>query len=399
MAERVVFVEGVRTPFGRMGGSLKDFTAVDVAALAIRGLLEKTQIQERKKVDCVFLGSAIGDVKSYGPARFSALAAGLPADTSASYVEMQCGSAIDAINHAAWKIMAGCADIIIAGGMESHSQSYAKFSMAVQPYKKLPPMPVPQQGSPIKEDCIPMLEVSDRMAKEWGISRLECDEFALRSQMRTKAAMDKGFFKHEIVPVTIPGGKKTPPRVFDTDEHPRPNSSLEGLAALEPVRPGGVTTAGNASGLNDGAAMVLMMSESCASRLGYRPYAAWVTGADCGTDPKSLIGPAYSNLTAMKRAGLTMEDISVFECNEAFAAQNLSVIREMEKLSQKKIDQALWNPNGGAIAFGHPNGASGGRIAIFTMHELERSGGRYGMFSSCCGGGMGVTTIIENLRR
>ena len=244
-----------------------------------------------------------------------------------------------------------------------------------------------------------MIEVANRMAREKGITRAECDEFALRSQMRAKAAIEKGYFKQEIVPVTIPGGRKAPDRVFDTDEHPRPGTSIEGLAALEPVRPGGVTTAGNASGLNDGAAVVLMMSESCAARLGYQPYAAWVTGADCGTDPKTLIGPAYSNLTAMKRAGLTMEDIAVFECNEAFAAQNIAVIREMEDLAQKRIDQSLWNPNGGAIAFGHPNGASGGRIAIFTMHELERTGGRFGMFSSCCGGGLGVTTIIENLRR
>ena len=187
--------------------------------------------------------------------------------------------------------------------------------------------------------------------------------------------------------------------IVDKDEHVRPQTTMEALAKLKPVN-GGVTTAGNASGLNDGAAFVMMMSADKAKELGYEPFARWVCGADYGVEPRLMgIGPAYSNLNAIKQAGLTIADIDVFECNEAFAAQNLGVIKEMEIQSGATIDQAKWNPNGGAISFGHPNGASGARIGIFCMKELARSGGRYGLFSSCCGGGQGVTTLIENLRR
>ena len=192
-----------------------------------------------------------------------------------------------------------------------------------------------------------------------------------------------------------------PDIIFDIDEHLRPETTMERLQRLTPVLgEGGCTTAGNASGLNDGAAFVLMMTAEKAKEWGYKPYAKWVCGADCGVEPRYMgIGPAFSNMRALKRAGLSIKDMDVIECNEAFAAQNLSVIKEMEHQSGMKIDQDLWNPNGGAIALGHPNGASGGRICIFAMKELERNGGRYGLFSSCCGGGHGVTTVIENLRR
>ena len=187
---------------------------------------------------------------------------------------------------------------------------------------------------------------------------------------------------------------------LDKDEYPKPQSTAEILAKLRPVNEGGVTTAGNASGMNDGAAFVLMMSAEKAAELGYTPYAKWVSGADIGVEPKYMgIGPAFSNMKALKNAGLTVADIDVFECNEAFAAQNLAVIKEMENQSGMSIDQDKWNPNGGAIAIGHPNGASGSRITIFAMKQLEKTGGKYGMISSCCGGGHGTTMIIENLRR
>jgi acetyl-CoA C-acetyltransferase len=241
-----------------------------------------------------------------------------------------------------------------------------------------------------------MIQTADRMAKQWGITREACDAFALRSQQRAKRAQDAGYFEDEIVPVVIPGTKKTPEVIFKADEHLRPNSTMEGLQKLSPVYPGGVTTAGNASGLNDGAAVVLMMSEEKAKELGYQPKARWVGGADVGVDPKIMgIGPAYSNMKLLERFGLKVSDIDVIECNEAFAAQNLGVIQEMENLSGEKIDLDKWNPNGGAIAFGHPNGASGARVAIFTMNELIRRGGKYGIFCSCVGGGMGVSTLIE----
>ena len=244
-----------------------------------------------------------------------------------------------------------------------------------------------------------MITVAENIAQKWNITREECDEFAYRSQMRAAAATEKGYFKDEIAPVIIPATRKTPEISFACDEFIRPTTTMEGLAKLPSVKPGGVTTAGNASGRNDGAAMVLLMTEEKAKELGYTPYARFVMAGNSALDPKYMgLGPVRSSLDALKRAGLTVEDIDVWECNEAFASQNLGVIREIEDESGMKIDMERWNPNGGAIAFGHPNGASGARIAMFTMRELERRGGRYGLFTSCCGGGLGVSTIIENLR-
>lgn len=392
----VVVVDGVRTAFGRMGGSIRQFHASELAGIAIKGLLEKTGVQERAGVDSVMIGAALGDAHTVNIARVAALSAGLPYETSASFIEMQCGSAIDSINLTAMKIQTGAAEVIIAGGCESYSQSFAKFSMAVEPYKLIPPTPVTQIGAYLPEDQLNMIQTAELVAKKWNISREECDEFAYRSQMRAKRATEAGYFTDEIVPVVIPATRKTPEIVFKTDEHLRPNTTIEDLRKLKSVYPDGVTTAGNASGLNDGAAVVLMMSEEKALELGYKPKARWAAGADVGVDPKIMgIGPAYSNMKILKRRGLKVSDIDVFECNEAFAAQNLGVIREMENLSGEKIDQEKWNPNGGAISFGHPNGASGARIAIFAMNELQRRGGRYAMFSSCCGGGLGVSTLIE----
>ena len=400
MSREVVFVDAVRTGFGRMGGTLKDFYATDLGAIAVRGLLDKTKIEEKANVDSLFCGSAAGDVVTINPARYIAMKSGMRLETSASYVEMQCGSAIDSINHAAWKILAGAADIMIAGGQESYSQLYAKIPTTTPPYKGMVPMPVKQRLSYLDDQDIDMLHVSDLMAKIWDISRQECDDFALRSQQRAGAAIANGYFKEEIIPVTIKGKKGAPDIIFAEDEHVRPNTTMEGLQKLKPVLgPDGVTTAGNASGRNDGAAYVLMMTAEKAKELGYEPYAKWIAGAEYGVEPRIMgIGPAYSNLKALKMAGLKVSDMDVMECNEAFAAQNLSVIKEMEKQSGEKIDQEKWNPLGGAIAFGHPNGASGARICSFTMKQLARTGGRYGFFSSCCGGGQGVSTVIENLR-
>ena len=399
----VVFVDGMRTPFGKMGGALRTIASADLAAMTVKALVAKTQIIEKGgKVDSVMCGSAASCSKSWSPARYITMASGLPFETSASFVEMQCGSAIDAINHAAWKILAGCADVVIAGGMESHSNATVKYSTTVEPYKGLGPQKIIPVIHNDPKQCISMMEISDVMAEKWGITREQCDEFAVRSQMRAADATNKGYFKEEIVPVVIPATKKTPEVIVDFDEHLRPSTTMEALAKLRTVRglETSVTTAGNASGLNDGAAFVMMMTAEKAKELGYEPYARWVVGADIGVEPRLMgIGPAYSNLLAIKRAGLTVKDIDVFECNEAFAAQNLSVIKEMEAQSGMSIDQAKWNPNGGAISFGHPNGASGARIGMFCMKELARNGGRYGLFSSCCGGGQGVTTLIENLRR
>ena len=397
----VVIVDAVRTAFGRMGGTLKDIYASKLGGIGIDGLLNKTQIKEKAHVDSVFLGSATGCSNAGNPARHAMLASGLDYETSASYVEMQCGSAIDSINHAAWKILANQADVIIAGGMESYSQMAIKFSMATTPYKLIPPMPIPPQLSPVAEECIGMGITAENLQEQYDIPREASDEFAYNSQMRAKAAMEAGYFDEEIVPVSIPATRKTPEYEFKVDEHPRANSTLEGMAKLHPVfKMGGTVTAGNSSGQNDGAAFVLMMSAEKAKELGYTPMAKWLAGADYGCDPKIMgIGPAYAMPQAIKRAGLTLADMDVMECNEAFAVQNLAVIKEIEKQTNEKVDMEKWNPMGGAIAFGHPNGASGARICMFAMRHMIRNSGRYGVFGSCCGGGLGVATVIENLQR
>ena len=396
----VVIVDGARSAFTNFGGGLRTLASVDIATHVVNGLLERTGILERGTVDSLIAGCALGDMKSKATARYIVLQSNLPIECSGTFVEMQCGSAITSVNHAAGMIAAGGADILLVGGMESYSTMCAEFSMNDEPYKLIPPIPLMPHLAPTKEEDISMIEVSDKMAAKWNISREEADAFALRSQMRLAEAYKKGITGDEIIPFIYPATKRTPEIIIDKDEFPRPSTTVEGLSKLRSVIPGGVTTAGNSSGRNDGAAFLLMMSADKAKELGYTPYARWVMGADIGV-PASLmgIGPAYSNLKAMKLAGLQVSDFDVFECNEAFAAQNLAVIKEMEAQSGMTIDQAKWNPNGGAISIGHPNGASGARIAMFAMKELERRGGRYGLFSSCCGGGQGVTTVIENLRR
>jgi acetyl-CoA acetyltransferase family protein len=402
MPEReVVIVDGMRTPFGRMGGTIRDFFCSQLGGIALKGLVEKTKITERGAVDSVFAGSAGGCSHAINPARWISLAAGIPKETSASYVEMQCGSAIDAINHAAWKILANHADVIIAGGMESYSQAFCKFPMSNQPYKLVPPLPVAGTLSPVAAECIGMGLTAENLQVMYNIPREASDEYAYQCQMRTKMAMDNDYFKDEIVPVVIKGTKKTPDIIFNKDEHPRPETTLEGLAKLPPAfKPGGTVTAGNSSGQNDGAGFVLMMSAEKAKELGYKPMAKWIAGGDAGCDPTIMgIGPAYAVPKAMKRAGLKLADFDHMECNEAFAVQNLAVIKELENQTGGKVDRNKWNPLGGAISYGHPNGASGARVCMFTMRQLIRTGGKYGFFSSCCGGGLGVATIIENLQR
>jgi len=402
MAQReVVIVDGARTAFGRMGGSLKDLIASKLAGMNIKSFVEKAKIKEKGVVvDSVFLGSATHCSTALNPARWAVLDSGLGYETTASYVEMQCGSAIDAINHAAWKILADQADVIIAGGMESYSQMAAKFSMATPPYQLIPPTAIPRQLSPVPEDNMAMGLTAEKLQVMYKIPREASDEFAYNSQMRAKAAMESGKFDEEIIPVVFPATKKTPEIVFKVDEHVRKDTTLEGLAKLAPAfKKDGTVTAGNASGRNDGSAVVLLMTPEKAKEYGYQPYAKWLAGAEHGVDPKIMgIAPAYAIPKALKRAGLKLSDIDIFECNEAFAVQNLAVIKELENQSGIKINMNNWNPLGGAIAFGHPNGASGARICMFAMRELARRGKRYGLFSSCCGGGLGLVAVIENLR-
>jgi len=400
----VVFVAGVRTAFGRMGGSLKDFTPEELGAIGIKGLLDKTGIQEKARIDSVFVGNALGCAHAINPARWAMLRAGVSPSTPATFIEMQCGSAIDAINHAAWRILANHGDIIIAGGMEGYSQVPARFSQSTQPYRFIPPQylepqlaPVPEEGQAYGPSDMGL--TAENLQEQYNIPREEQDEFAFRSQTLARNGIDTGLFEEEIIPVMVSQGKKKPPVAFKVDEHPR-LTPLDKLATLPAAfKKGGTVTVGNSSGRNDGAAFVLMMSKDKAIELGYAPMARWISGGDYGVDPSIMgIAPAYAMPLALKRAGLKLSDIDLFECNEAFAVQNLAVIRELETQTGETVDMDKWNPNGGAIAFGHPNGASGARICIFAMRELIRRNGRYGIFSSCCGGGLGAATVLENLQ-
>jgi acetyl-CoA acetyltransferase family protein len=400
----VVIVEGLRTAFGRMGGSLKDFTAEELGGIALRGLADRTKITERGHVDTVYAGSAFPMSHAINPARWAALHAGLPFSTTASFVEMQCGSAIDSMNHAAWKILCGHADVVIAGGMESFSQLPFKYSSSVEPHKLKPPTMLdfqlqPKPGEGRAYAPFEMGLTAENLQAMYNISRQAQDEFAFRSQTLAKEAMAAGYFEDEIIPVMVSQGKKKPPLAYKTDEHPR-WEPLEKLATLPPVfKKEGTVTAGNASGFNDGGAFVLLMTAQKAKELDYEPMARWICGADYGVDPAIMgVAPAYAVPIALKRGGLKLADLDVIECNEAFAVQNLAVVKELENQTGEKVNMDKWNPTGGAIAFGHANGASGARITIFAMRYLMRTGGRYGVVTACCGGGQGVATIIENLR-
>ena len=401
MSREVVFVDGIRTAFGTLGKTLRGILGEEMAGMALTGLVEKSKVIEKGGVvDCVFMGSAIGPNTAINGARWPVLASSLPQSTSASYIEMQCGSGIDCINHAAWKILAGQADIIIAGGYESYSNAPCRFPMTTEPYKMIPPLPIAFSQSPTRDAAtMNMGLTAEKLQKMYNISREAQDEFALRSQQRTQEAIKSGFCAQDIMPISVPQGKKKPPIEFSVDEFPRAETTMEGLVKLPPAFiKDGTVTAGNSSGRNDGAAFVLMMTKEKALELGYKPWAKWLSGGDYGVDPTIMgIAPAYAVPMALKRAGIKMSQLDVIECNEAFAVQNLAVAAELEKQTGDKVDFAKWNPNGGAISYGHPNGASGPRIGIFTMRQLQKTGGKYGCFSSCCGGGLGVGTVIENL--
>ena len=388
----VVIVDGMRTAFGRMGGALRPFTPVQLAGMTIKGLCEKTDILNKGKVDAVFAGSASGDVNTHNFARYASLIAGLPYETSATFIEMQCGSSIACINNAALQIQAGIIDVAICGGAEAHSQDYYKFPASVEPYKDHPPTAAPRRLAPTDEDNMSMIEISDGMAVKWGITREQCDEFALRSQQRAAAAMDKGYFKDEIMPVEVKYTKKGETVIVDTDEHPRANTTLEGLAKLRPVNAGGVTTAGNASGMNDASSGVILMSEEKAKEVGAPILARIVSVATTGVRPEVMgIGPISASQKALKKAGLTIDDIDLFEINEAFASQCIACAKTL------RIDEEKLNVNGSGISLGHPVGATGSRLVVTLLHELKRRGGKYGLASLCAGGGMGTTVIIEVL--
>jgi len=390
----VVFVGGVRTAIGRMGGTIARFRPEELGAFVIRGIVDKTKI-DPTLVEDVVMGLSNSWHAAYNPTRWAVLKAGLPYSLPGVTVERQCSSGLQAINFAATQILAGLGDIYIAGGMESWSQCPWLIPRPNEAYSFTPPQILRRETAPTPEDSLVMGVTAENLVAQYKISREEQDRFGFRSQERALKGIRAGSFKEEILPIIL--SQKKGQIIFDTDEHPR-ETSLEKLATLAPVfKKEGTVTAGTSSGRNDGAAAVLMMTAEKAKELGYRPLARWVTGAVVGVDPKIMgIGPAYAIPKALKRAGLTMADMEVVEINEAFAAQVLACVKELE-MQGHSIDMEKLNPLGGAIAFGHPNGMSGTRITMLAIQELQRRKGRYAVASLCIGGGQGLATIIERL--
>jgi len=393
--------DAARTPFGRYGGSLSSVRTDDLAAIPIRALMARYPNVDWSEIDDVILGCAnqAGE-DNRNVARMAALLAGLPTAVSGSTVNRLCGSGLDAIGSAARAIKAGEAGLMIAGGVESMSRAPfvspkadTAFSRNMTMYdttigwRFVNPLMKKQYGV----DAMP--ETAENVADDYGIAREDQDRLALASQTRALAAQARGFFDSEIVPVTI-AQKKGDPIVVDRDEHPR-QTSIETLAKLRGVvRPDGSVTAGNASGVNDGAAAVLLAGRAQVDRLGLTPRARVVGMAAAGVAPRVMgIGPVPATRRVLAQTGLTLDQMDVIELNEAFAAQALAVLRELGIAD----DDARVNPNGGAIALGHPLGASGARLAMTAVNQLHATGGRYALCTMCVGVGQGIAVILERV--
>ncbi|MBO8162098.1 MAG: thiolase family protein [Brevibacillus sp.] len=392
-----VIIDSVRLPIGRMGGALKDVLVDFLAAKVIGEIIVRTGVPQTD-VDEVIMGQAKQSTDSANLARLALLRAGLPVEVPGYTVHRQCGAGLQAINNAAQQIMCGLADVVIAGGAESMSTApyyirHARYGYGAGNGELLDPNTESQPRSqPIEVyGNLTMGLTAENLAEKYRISREEQDEFAMRSQELAHQAIQQGRFQREIVPYEIKNKKET--IVFDTDEHPR-RTSLDKLAALQPVfKAGGSVTAGNSSGRNDSASVVLMMSEEAAEKRGLQPKAKIIAQAVAGVSPEIMgIGPVPATQKALKQAGLTLDDIGLIELNEAFAAQALAVIKQLGL----KLDRV--NVNGGAIALGHPIGATGAILMTKLLHEMERRGEKYGLVTLCIGGGQGITTIVENLQ-
>lgn len=392
-----VIIDGVRTAIGRMGGTLKDVEADFLSEKVIREVVQRSKVNPHL-IEEVVWGHAKQSSDVPNLARLAALRAELPIEVPGYTVHRQCGSGLQAINNAAQQISCGISDTIIAGGAESMSTApyylrKARYGYGAGNAELVDPNTESQpRAQPIeKYGNLTMGLTAENLASKYNISREEQDEFALESQQKAATAIQSGKFKEEIVPFEIKNKKEI--MQFNTDEHPR-LTSLEKLATLKPVfKEGGTVTAGNSSGRNDGAAALVMMSEDLALKQGLAPRLRIVAQASVGVPPEIMgIGPVPATLKALRLAGLTLDDIDLVELNEAFAAQSLAVLRELN------IDKKKLNVNGGAIALGHPIGGTGAILTVKIMHELERIGGRYGLITACIGGGQGIATIVENLR-
>ncbi|MBT0961088.1 3-oxoadipyl-CoA thiolase [Denitromonas iodatirespirans] len=397
----VLICDGVRTPFGRYGGALSGVRADDLAAIPIRALIARNRGVDWAAVDDIYYGCAnqAGE-DNRNVARMAGLLAGLPVDVPGATLNRLCGSGLDAIGTAARAIRCGEAQLMIAGGVESMSRApfvLAKADSAFSRSAKIEDTTIGWRfvNAKLKAEygIDSMPETAENVADEFDIDRADQDAFALRSQQRYAGAAARGFFDGELVPVTIPQ-KKGDPVVVSVDEHPR-ETSLEALGRLKGVvRPDGTVTAGNASGVNDGSVALLLANRAAAEQYGLTPRGRVVAMATAGVAPRIMgIGPAPAAKKALALAGLTIDQMDVIELNEAFAAQGLAVLRQLGLAD----DAAQVNPNGGAIAIGHPLGASGARLALTALRQLEASGGRYGLATMCIGVGQGIALVIERI--
>ncbi|CAG9621610.1 acetyl-CoA C-acetyltransferase [Sutcliffiella rhizosphaerae] len=391
--KEVVIVSAVRTAIGSFGGAFKDVSAPQLGAAVIKKALEKAGLSP-DSVDEVIMGNVLQAGLGQNPARQAAIAAGIPHEVSSMTINKVCGSGLKTVHLATQAILAGDADIVVAGGMENMSQAPYLVKGARDGFRMGDQKIVDSlvaDGLTCSFNDYHMGVTAENLCDKYGLTREEQDEFAANSQQKAVAAMEAGKFRDEIVPVDVK--KKKEILSIDTDEYPRKGTTAEKLAALRPAfKKDGSVTAGNASGINDGAAAVVVMSKQKAEELGLKPLVKIVANASSGVDPSIMgIGPVTAVKKALEKGSQSMDDMDLIEANEAFAAQALAVGRELQ------FDSEKLNVNGGAIALGHPIGASGARILVTLIHEMKRQNAKKGLATLCIGGGQGVATIVENI--
>lgn len=391
MAKKIVLAGACRTAIGVMGGTLSTTPATDLGAIVIKEALNRAGVPA-DQVDQVYMGCVIQAGQGQNVARQASIKAGLPIETPAVTINVVCGSGLNCVNMAAEMIAAGDADIVVAGGMENMSMAPYAVMQGRYGYRMNDGKLVDTMVHDALWDAFNdyhMGITAENICEKWSLTREELDKFAATSQQKAVAAQESGAFDKEIVPVEVKKKKET--IVFAKDEGPRPGTTAEGIAKLRPAfKKDGIVTAANSSGINDGAAAIVVMSEEKAKELGVKPMATWVAGALAGVAPEIMgIGPVAATKKVMARTGMKIEDFDVIEANEAFAAQSVAVQKELGF-----TDEQL-NPNGGAIALGHPVGASGCRILVTLLHEMEAKDAKKGLATLCIGGGMGCATVVE----
>lgn len=392
MTKKVVLAGACRTAIGKMGGALSNTPAADLGAIVIKEALNRAGVKP-EQVDEVLMGCVIQAAQGQNVARQASIKAGLPIEVPAVTLNVVCGSGLNCVNQAAAMIKAGQADIVVAGGMENMSMAPYAMTKARFGYRMNNATIIDTMVNDALTDAFNhyhMMITAENICDRWHLTREELDEFSANSQQKAEKAMAEHKFDDEIVPVPVKVKKEIVE--FKVDEGPRPGTTVETLAKLRCCsgKEGGMVTAGNASGINDGAAAIVVMSEEKAKELGITPMATWVQGALAGVEPEIMgIGPVAATRKVMERTGLTVDDMDLIEANEAFAAQSVAVAKELG------FDMSKVNVNGGAVALGHPVGASGCRILVTLLHEMQKRDAKKGLATLCIGGGMGCATIVE----